>query len=93
MTTADKFFAEKDFTIPVRTAMRVRSKAIRTIGPHLLVLESSCTYEPPHIAGSARIKAYDARCNDGDGPRVKRFSVDTWDEALCELRRLAEVLR
>lgn len=92
MNRVDAYFAEKDFTVPTRTRMVVRSKAIRVIGPHLLVLESSCSNDG-HIAGSARVKAYDARVTDGDGPRVKRFGVDTWDEALNELQRLVEVIR
>lgn len=90
-TKVDAYFAERDFTFQGKTKMRVRSRAKRIIGPHTLVLESSCGTEPERIAGSARIFAWDAR--NGDKPRVKRFSCESWRVGLAELDRLVGLLQ
>ena len=87
-----KFFAEPDSTFRGRTAMVVRSRAARRVGPYMLKLESSCGTERHRVKGSARIIAIDCRSVDAKA-KVKRFGVDSWREALGEFDRITEIVR
>jgi hypothetical protein len=91
--SVQRYFAEQDNRPPPGVKrMKVRQTALRTCGPLMALLESSCGNEVHRIKGSARISLYDARVGWVKPVAVKRFAVDTYREAHDEYTRLCRLM-